>query len=271
MKNKIQNFVDFDKFQNFNDYKNYLDNQSTKKVYDFEKQKSYSYHHVSDIMPNQEVKSIVRRKSIFIDSKDRFTNLPDPENPPLGYNQYPWDFKVNISSGYAGSQVILKKAEAMDQQGEEIINTFVSTTGASLEEPSSLRNVIKVSLRECIVPDFTAETQEYPYLILQIPELQDFHCGTNDAFRKSFAVLTPERIFEGSNYVTCKTANGLGLISSQVYDPPLAKLSSLSIKFLTPDGELFEWEPNEQNCFLSLIISYLEPNKQFVFKSVPIF
>lgn len=244
--------------QEFRHFKNYLDNQSTNKSYEFEKQFSSGYQRPIQLVQNQEVKSIIKKQLVLIDSRDR----DEAEDP--------WDFRVNISNGSKITETVYNENTLSNET-----RIVEPTIGASLQEPSSIRNVVKVSLDECILPNFS---NIYPYLVLHIPELQEFHLGTNDLLRKAFAVLVPLRE-HGNNWLTCKTANSLGLISSRTYNPPLAKLTSLSIKLFTPDGDPFTWVPFPPNPItsplpnwhLSLNISYLEPHRNFAFKSVPIF
>ncbi len=120
----------------------------------------------------------------------------------------------------------------------------------------NIKNIRNIQLEDCIVPNFSLE---HPYLILKIPELQDVIQGTNNDLRTCFAILIPERVH--GDYVTCKRPT---LICQKQFDPPLAQLTSISIEFLTPNGEEYVF-PDDKETLTILNICFEIPNKNSVF------
>jgi len=127
----------------------------------------------------------------------------------------------------------------------------------------NFKNVKEIKLEECIVPNFS---NFYPYLVMQIPELQNILYGTNDNLRNGFAILMPERKFgpiidiviptepeevdgeieyQGSEvaqdnaWINCKTPQ---IYCKKIFDPPLAKLPTMTIEYCNPDGDLFDFD-----------------------------
>ena len=112
-------------------------------------------------------------------------------------------------------------------------NTF---EGAALYE--QYHNVKSIRVVECIVPDFSAD---HPYLVLEIPELDETLSGTSDILSKSFTVLLPDRIFSGS--VHCRM-DGMPYCKKE-YNPPKGSFSKFTLSFYTPDGDLYTFDPGE--------------------------
>lgn len=108
--------------------------------------------------------------------------------------------------------------------------------GAALYE--QYHNVKSIRLVECLVPDFSAD---HPYLILEIPELDETLSGTNDSLSKAFTVLLPDRIFSG--IVHCRT-DGMPFCKKE-WNPPKGSFHKFTMSFKTPDGALYTFGTGE--------------------------
>lgn len=95
---------------------------------------------------------------------------------------------------------------------------------------------------KALAPSRTAFNHEfsfsYPYLILQVAELDDVYDGTNDAIRKSFCKLVYNRSYKAPNgrgYVILKPLQ----CEKKLFHPsPLSSLNRLSVSILKPNGFL---------------------------------
>lgn len=104
--------------------------------------------------------------------------------------------------------------------------------GAALFEPYN--NIASIRLVECLVPDFTGD---HPYLILEIPELDETLSGTNDTLSKAFTILLPDRTFNG--VIHCRT-DGMPYCK-KTWNPPKGSFSKWTLTFKTPNGDLYSF------------------------------
>lgn len=105
-----------------------------------------------------------------------------------------------------------------------------SYNGASFNE--NIYNIKDITLEQCIVHDFT---HDFPYLVIHMPELQQRIAGTNKNIREAFGIFVPDHVV--GNYVNCKP---LRRYHNCEFNPPLAQIPNFKVKYLTPDGDLFE-------------------------------
>ena len=202
------------------------------------------------------IPTIIQHKIIVLDSRDR------------DILRYPFSYNYQISSNVSSLRFLndedkfIPDSMNADPPDKTVTPGYASRpnvfenkrfVGATLEQ--DIKNVRNIKLEECIVPDFTADT---PYLILRIPELQDIIDGTNNQLRTAFAILIPERVH--GDFVTCKTK--LNGICQKTFDPPLAKLTNLTLQFIDPTTNLYYNFTDETLCILK--IDYEIPNKQAV-------
>lgn len=105
-----------------------------------------------------------------------------------------------------------------------------SYNGASFNE--NIFNIKDITLEQCVVHDFT---HDHPYLVIHMPELQQRIAGTNKNIREAFGILVPDHVV--GNYVNCKP---LRRYHNCEFNPPLSRMPTFKVKYLTPDGDLFE-------------------------------
>ena len=189
-------------------------------------------------------------KSIVADSRDRDTKrFPKSNRFEVKGENTSQSRNYQMSTDSSGNPVITRSEKP-----------FVDV-GARLE--FNIKNVREIKLEDCVIPNFTPF---HPYLIMNIPELQDIIHGTNDALRNAFAILIPERQYgydtsitrpsdpvlnvdgdieytsteniTAPAWVNCKTP---ALYCKKIFDPPLANLNNITIEYRTPDGELFDF------------------------------
>ena len=166
--------------------------------------------------------------TVVIDSRHR--------NMDLYYRPNHFTCFTAATSGRAPSNVFFTKDEELVPfQGLEANNIA--------KQPCleiNIKNVKQIRLEVAIVPDFT---EFYPYLTLNIDELQDVMYGTSDGLRNAFAVLTPDRFHYATtdtNWVACRSWSGPG-VCEKTFDPPLSKLPQMTMSYLTPTGELMDF------------------------------
>jgi len=99
------------------------------------------------------------------------------------------------------------------------------------------RNIKSIELMKCVMPsNVTNGTTGVPYLILEIPELDNLYHGTNTHLENAFGYLSPQDVI-GTKFIGCKYEN----LCKRVYEPALGSLGSMSIKIRRPNGDLFDF------------------------------
>tara|TARA_B100000427_G_scaffold174500_2_gene145039 strand:+ start:10994 stop:12244 length:1251 start_codon:yes stop_codon:yes gene_type:complete len=124
-----------------------------------------------------------------------------------------------------------------------VVHLGVSDTFPGIGTPISFQNVVSVNITHAILPDTLTESlDKYPYLYLQIDELQGAYQSTSDHGRRSFVKLLKDKKWleaTGSNisYNLMNTkGNGAKPSVGWNVDTPIATLSKLTIRILTPNG-----------------------------------
>ena len=98
----------------------------------------------------------------------------------------------------------------------------------------TFHNVEKVILKEVILPFNKNETyHKLPYLLVEIKELGSNFWGSNPALTKSFAKLTVSE--QKGDYLYYKVD-----VNEKRFNPRI-ELSSLTIRFLDPEGQLIDF------------------------------
>lgn len=173
------------------------------------------------------VPTMMKKHIVVIDSRDRNTTL------------WPTSSKFQVLT-------------STNQQDADVAN-------AALE--NNIRNVKQIELNECILPNFL---DDFPYLLLKIPEIQECIYGTNNSIRTAFAVLVPERIH--GDYITCKTLiNGEYSFCKQ-FDPPLVQLPTMTIEVHAPEPDVSgdTLYPLSEDIMIILNVCTEEPNKSLI-------
>lgn len=114
-------------------------------------------------------------------------------------------------------------------------------TGAALYK--NFKNILEIKLVECVLPKSFQTDDTTPYLILEIPELNDNIVGTSDALSRSFTVLLPDKL--QNNFVHCRVNNMCYCFKK--FNPPLSTLHKLTLKFIKPDGTLYTFTGNDDD------------------------
>ena len=99
------------------------------------------------------------------------------------------------------------------------------------------KNIKSIELMKCVVPsNVTSGTTGVPYLILEIPELDQLYHGTNRHLDNAFGYLSPQDVI-GTKFIGCKYEN----LCKRIYEPSLASLGRMTIQIRRPNGELFDF------------------------------
>lgn len=106
-------------------------------------------------------------------------------------------------------------------------------------------NIKSVELVDCIIKDTSSYTSasnngsDIPYILLQISELGSQFEGTNTYINNSFAILRDYSTLNNYFYYNLVGINGSKNII-KTFNPNIS-LTRLTIKFLKPDGEIFNF------------------------------
>ena len=133
---------------------------------------------------------------------------------------------------------------------------FNGGSGNSGALSKSFKNIRSLQVGKVVIPDEILENYNikqlaptrtafnyefsfsYPYLILQIDELDDVYDGTNEAIRKSFCKLVYHRSYKAPNgrgYIILKPMQAE---KKTFFPSPLSTLNRLSVSILKPNGFL---------------------------------
>lgn len=98
------------------------------------------------------------------------------------------------------------------------------------------RNVEEIQLLDCFLPDqgSPSHVSTYPYILLQINEIQETLQSSNNISNQSFTILQISGA--NGNWINIDEKTHRQLIKT--YNPPLAKLSSLTLTLYTPNGSV---------------------------------
>lgn len=155
----------------------------------------------TNISNNQKQDTMIKTHCIVVDSRNRNTTLYPNSNH--------FEFKFNPGNSF---------------------------TGAALYK--NFKNILEIKLVECILPNNFISNAETPYLILEIPELNDNLIGTSQQLSRAFTVLFPERVITGCPFIQCRVNNMCYCFKK--FDPPINTLHKMTIKFNRPDGTLYD-------------------------------
>lgn len=128
------------------------------------------------------------------------------------------------------------------------------------------KNIRSIELMKCVVPSNVINgTTGVPYLILEIPELDNLYHGTNTHLENMFGFLSPQDII-GTKFVGCKYEN----LCKKIYEPALGSLGQMTIRIRRPDGTLFNFgtdttPPNAVNDYVQVMLIFrivaIRPNR----------
>ncbi len=121
-------------------------------------------------------------------------------------------------------------------------------------------NVTSVQLTSVIIPRFSIDgdcIDHYPYILLEIEELGGIYDGTNNSTSKAFCKITFDTVV--GKYVH---------FSPQNYEPfikhfnPRISLTRLTIRFLKPNGDLFDFGNSIDYCHPECMAAHLKRKKK---------
>lgn len=131
------------------------------------------------------------------------------------------------------------------------------------------KNIKSIELMKCVVPSIvTNGTTGIPYLILEIPELENLYHGTNTTLENAFGYLSPQDTI-GTKFIGCKYEN----LCKRTYEPAMGSLGSMTIRIRRPDGSLFHFGsdtilPSTVNDDVQIMLIFkitaIRPNRQML-------
>ena len=114
-----------------------------------------------------------------------------------------------------------------------------SDTFGGISVPDIIKNVFEVSVCNMLVANSNTELSRYPYLYIEIKELQNNIVSTSEHGRKSFVKLIRDKIWkesEESNVVYYLMQDKC--IEFKNINVPIASLSRLTINIISPYGNI---------------------------------
>ena len=140
------------------------------------------------------------------------------------------------------------------------VNFGTSVTFTGIGVPTDLKNVKSVEVSHVILPDNgNMSLEKYPFLYLQIEELQGIQNSTNEKGRRSIAKLIRDKRWSESDesninynlYNTKGSVEGSINFYGWTTDKPLVNLNRMTINILTPNG--FKLESNNDTFSINNI------------------
>lgn len=138
------------------------------------------------------------------------------------------------------------------------------------------RNVKSLAVKRIIIPQEIKELSSinnvpknmynhsfgfsFPYIFLQIDEIDNVYDGTNDTVRKGFTQMIVDKCYyapNGRGYLVLQSIQD----EKKVFQTPLSELSKLTISLRKPNGELFNDSVDDLKIFK---VEYELLNKQYL-------
>ena len=152
--------------------------------------------------------------------------------------------------------------------------TDFSTTDNSIQ--NRYKNIKSISVKRIIIPQEIRDTSSinnvpksfynysfnfnFPYVFLQIDELDNVYDGTSETIRKGFTQMIVDKCYfapNGRGYLVLQSMQD----EKKVFQTPLSELSRLTISIRKPNGELFNDSIDDMKIFK---IEYELLNRQYL-------
>ena len=218
----------------------------------------------------------------FNGSSDSVQNVPLFDN--MSYN--PYTDQMN-SGGFMSPDAALTFGPYNPTLAQGLFRGFyakvVHGTSAANLATSSLKNIVTIEVSKVVVPieiipsrsdaTLSAITSRnksiyehnfsfnFPYILLQIDELDNNYIATNDHVRKAFCYLIFSSCYtdtNGRSYAILEPSQE----ERKVYYPPRASLQTLSISLRKPNGELLNASKDGQRVtrilYTNTVPEYME-------------
>lgn len=157
--------------------------------------------------------------------------------------QQPETSNIHRDLDISSSDRIEWSSNSSDTPYEFVVNLGVSNTFPGIGTPTNFENVVSVNITHAIIPDTESNSlDKYPFLYLQIDELQGAYQSTSDHGRRSFVKLIKDKKWsehsESNISYNLMNTKGNGAKPSVGWnvDTPIATLSKLTLRILTPNG-----------------------------------
>ena len=157
--------------------------------------------------------------------------------------QQPETSNIHRDLDISSSDRIEWSSNSSDTPYEFVVNLGVSGTFPGIGTPTNFQNVVSVNITHAIIPDTESNSlDKYPFLYLQIEELQGAYQSTSDHGRRSFVKLIKDKKWsehsESNISYNLMNTKGNGAKPSVGWnvDTPIATLSKLTLRILTPNG-----------------------------------
>jgi hypothetical protein len=121
---------------------------------------------------------------------------------------------------------------------ERDVNSYPSASQFVLNLPQEYRNVSRIELIQCIIPDKNNVASE-PYLLLNINELENTMESNNKAISDAFSILPLDQATVPGKFIKLVTQIHEKIILN--YKTPKASLSKVTLSVTDSDGQIFDF------------------------------
>lgn len=216
---------------NTQDNEEYEDNNDVEGGENYDNEKQEDYDNISELSVssvesdvNNMEKIVIRDINVFVSSLDRdWYNRTD---------ETPYKFNVKLGGNGVQDRYLVTSYEPKNVVSVGVDKMIVSNRNTTINYSNA-----------------SAEFTRYPYLMLNVDNIDYTTYGTNTKIEKALGLMTPlipmTKVYPQSNHLEFK--NTLGS-AKQYYHNPLASLPKLDISITTPLGD----NPNNINDVLDV-------------------
>lgn len=233
----------------------------------------------------QQDTEFAKRTIIDVEPKDMYamtngtgSGLLEKDNTPVSKSVLRQEFVTNPTSKiYTAEKYFC--INGFDRDWSIASQRFRFTTDFSANENSiqhRYKNIKSLSVKRIIIPQEIREFStinnvpksyynysfnfNFPYVFLQIDELDNVYDGTSETIRKGFTQMIVDKCYfapNGRGYLVLQSMQD----EKKVFQTPLSELSRLTISIRKPNGELFNESVDDLKIFK---IEYELVNRQYL-------
>lgn len=176
----------------------------------------YTSHTFDESNKNNYVKN--EYNNVF---SDKDTHLSIKQEPSIEYTRVEQYLIVNSS--------------------ERDITSYPNPSQFVLNLPQEYRNVSRIEMIQCIIPDKNNVTAE-PYLLLNINELENTMESNNKYISEAFSILQLNQPIVPGGFIQLMTQIHEHVVLN--YKTPKANLSKITLSITNSDGQIFDFGGN---------------------------
>tara|TARA_Y100000389_G_scaffold204958_1_gene261267 strand:+ start:1512 stop:2846 length:1335 start_codon:yes stop_codon:yes gene_type:complete len=173
-------------------------------------------------------------KTLDVESYDLINKTDEEKKGDISFTDNTEINEVSIDISSADRSNILS-----NNTPYSFVVQFGSTdTYMGISLPNTVRNVFEIEICYAIIANSNDEITKYPYIYVEINEIQSKMLSTSDHGRRSFVKLLKDKIWnESENSSVVHYSMMDKCIKPIKFDVPIASISKLSINIQSPSGK----------------------------------